>query len=443
MTKNPTYWNEQAETLSREQIHTMQSTGLRALLDHVMAGDNMYSRRLKAAGVNPADIRTPEDFTALVPLTSKDDLRDEMQRSGQAMPHLCVPRSDIRLAGPSAGTSGSSTYQAFTAEDLDINIEMIARLQWAGGFRPDDVLFLMTTPFAPWAHVAREAAKRIGINWIIFDDHVVGNIARYANTIENLRPTVMHCGLSTLRALTADPDQTSIGDCHHVIVSGAELGPEARLEFRERLGIEVTTMSGHGSDFNLFAAECDQHDGDHWIGEENVFVEIVDPDTGARVAAGEIGEMVITDFYRRATPHLRWRTEDLFVEKTGACACGRTGRRFTCLGRASNRVTAGGNHVHPYQVEASLARVATGRNKEFALVRHATDPGFLDLRIVDANRSEDGDPAAAGSIETSLAQDLGTRVQVKFVSGLSMVGYKTLRVIGPEMDPAADGTDKG
>ena len=443
MTKNPTYWNEQAETLSREQIHTMQSTGLRALLDHVMAGDNMYSRRLKAAGVNPSDIRTPEDFTALVPLTSKDDLRDEMQRSGQAMPHLCVPRSDIRLAGPSAGTSGSSTYQAFTAEDLDINIEMIARLQWSGGFRPDDVLFLMTTPFAPWAHIAREAAKRIGINWIIFDDHVVGNIARYANTIENLRPTVMHCGLSTLRALTADPDQTRLGDCHHVIVSGAELGPEARLEFRERLGIEVTTMSGHGSDFNLFAVECDQHDGDHWIGEENVFVEIVDPDTGAPVAAGEIGEMVITDFYRRATPHLRWRTEDLFVEKTGACACGRTGRRFTCLGRASNRVTAGGNHVHPYQVEASLARVATGRNKEFALVRHATDPGFLDLRIVDANRSENGDPAAAGSIETSLAQDLGTRVRVKFVSGLSMVGYKTLRVIGPEMDPAADGTDKG
>lgn len=433
--KPSSYWNEHAETLSRDHIHTMQATGLRALLDHVMAGDNMYSRRLKAAGVNPADIRTPEDFSALVPLTSKDDLRDEMQRTGQAMPHLCVPRSEIRLAGPSAGTSGSSTYQAFTAADLDTNIEMIARMQWAGGFRPDDVLFLMTTPFAPWAHIAREAAKKIGINWIIFDDHVAQNIARYTNTIRNLRPTVMHCGLSTLRSLTADPNQTSLGDCHHVIISGAELGPEARIDFRNRLGLEVTSISGHGSDFNLFAVECDQHDGDHWVGEENAFVEIVDPDTGVPVSEGEIGEMVITDFYRRATPHLRWRTEDLFVEKTGACACGRTGRRFTCLGRASNRVTAGGCHIHPYQVEASLARVMVGRNREFALIRHKDDPGFLDLRVVEATHTE-ADKAAAETIKTHLGQELGTRVRVRFVPKLPMVGYKTLRVIGPEMDPA-------
>ena len=34
------------------------------------------------------------------------------------------------LSGPSAGTSGRQTYQAFDAHDLDHNVELAARLRY-------------------------------------------------------------------------------------------------------------------------------------------------------------------------------------------------------------------------------------------------------------------------------------------------------------------------
>ena len=54
-----------------------------------------------------------------LPFTTKDDLRAAMDRHANALPHLCVPRETLVLAGPSAGTSGRQTYQAFDAQDLD------------------------------------------------------------------------------------------------------------------------------------------------------------------------------------------------------------------------------------------------------------------------------------------------------------------------------------
>jgi phenylacetate-CoA ligase len=424
-------WDAAAEGMAPEQRQALQLKGVQSLLAWVKARSPMQRERL--ARVDPAAVRTLADFAALVPLSTKDELRAAMDRVGSALPHLCVPREEIVLSGPSAGTSGRQTYQAFDAQDLDRNVELAARLFWCSGLRPGDVLQMLVTPFTPAADIFRLAAQRVGVKWIIRDNHEPAQVPRYVEVARALEPTFLQAGVATLRAMAqhaaATPERGPL-PYRRAILMGAALGPEARQQFRQTLAIEVTTLSGQGSDFNLFSTECQAHDGEHWHGEDMTLVEVIDPATGAPAREGAVGEMVITDFYRRATPHLRWRTEDMVRVHPGACPCGRTSRRFTLLDRLANRVPVRGSAIYPFQVESALSRSEDGRNIEFALVRRAVEPQTLEVRLLrPANLTADAGAAIARRLQQHLAAELDLPTQVSFHDDLPRVGYKTLRVI--------------
>ncbi|WP_418319750.1 phenylacetate--CoA ligase family protein [Piscinibacter sakaiensis] len=430
-------WDAAAEGLAPAARQALQLKGVQSLLAWVKARSPMQRERL--AQVDPADVRTLADFAALVPLSTKDDLRAAMDRIGSALPHLCVAREDIVLSGPSAGTSGRQTYQAFNAQDLDRNVELAARLFWCSGLRPNDVLQLLVTPFTPAADIFRLGAQRVGVKWIIRDNHEPTQVPRYVEVARSLEPTFLQAGVATLRAMAQHAAATPAGGAlphRRAILMGAALGPEARAQFRQSLGIEVTTLSGQGSDFNLFSTECEAHDGEHWHGEDMTLVEVIDPTSGAPVGEGDVGEMVITDYYRRATPHVRWRTEDMVRVHPGICRCGRTSRRFTLLDRLANRVPVRGTAVYPFQVEIALSRSEDGRNLEFALMRKADEPQKLEVRLLrPSTLTDDATGTAVGQrLQHHLDAELKLPTQVSFHDDLPRVGYKTLRVIDEPRD---------
>ena len=424
-------WDAAAEGMAPEARQALQLKGVQTLLAWGKSRSPMQRERL--AGVDPSAVRTLADFAALVPLSTKDDLRAAMDRVGSALPHLCVPREDLVLAGPSAGTSGRQTYQAFDAQDLDRNVELAARLFWCSGLRPGDVLQMLVTPFTPAADIFRLGAQRVGVKWIIRDNHEPTQVPRYVEVARSLKPSFLQAGVATLRAMAQHAAATPEGGplpYQRAILMGAALGPEARQQFKQSLGVEVTTLSGQGSDFNLFSTECEAHDGEHWHGEDMTLVEVVDPATGAPARDGEVGEMVITDFYRRATPHVRWRTEDMVRVHPGVCRCGRTSRRFTLLDRLANRVPVRGTAVYPFQVETALSRSEDGRNLEFALVRRAVEPQTLEVRLLrPATLADDAAAGVAQRLQAHLDAELKLPTQVSFHDDLPRVGYKTLRVL--------------
>lgn len=428
-------WDAAAEAMAHGARGALQLRGVQSLLAYLGERSPMYRERL--AGIDTRGVRSLADFAAAVPLTTKDDLRAAMDRHASALPHLCVPRETLVLAGPSAGTSGRQTYQAFDAQDLDRNVEMLARLYWCAGMRPDDVLHLLVTPFTPAADIFRLAAQRVGVRWIVRDNHEPAQAARYVDAARALAPSFLQAGVSTLRAmaqhartLPAAPAGGRVLPYRRAILMGAALGPEAREQFRAEQGIEVSTLSGQGSDFNLFSVECEAHDGEHWHGDDMTLVEVIDPATGRAAAEGAVGEMVITDFYRRATPHLRWRTEDMVRVHPGACRCGRTSRRFTLLDRVANRVPVRDTAVYPFQVETALSRSTDGRNLEFSLVRHATAPPTLEVRLLRPPALADPEArAVAQRLQGHLDAELGVPTHVGFHNDLPRVGYKTVRVI--------------
>ena len=434
MTPVRPYWSP-AETLAADEQAARRLAGVRELLDWLMQKSPFYGPRLRTAGVDPRALGSLRDFAEAVPLTTKQDLRDAMVEHGSALPHLCVPREQVVLAGPSAGTSGRQTYQAFTAEDVATNVEISARLFWCCGLRPGDVFHLLVTPFTPAAQIFRLAAARIGVSWIIQDDHEPGHVPRYVDVANPLEPTFLQAGVATLRAMAAHAAAVGtgtrrLGAYRSAILMGAALGAEARRDFREQLGIEAFTLSGQGSDFNLFSTQCEAHDGEHWHADDLTLVELIDPASGRPAAEGALGELVITDFYRRASPHLRWRTEDMYSLHTGPCACGRTTRRFTLHDRLANRVPVAGQSVFPFQIEESLSRSRDGRNLEFSLIRRKTETPELDLRLLKPPTLADEQTGKlAHSISAHLSRELGLPVLARFQDKLPYVGYKTVRVI--------------
>jgi phenylacetate-CoA ligase len=105
------------------------------------------------------------------------------------------------------------------------------------------------------------------------------------------------------------------------------------------------------------ASECVHKQGLH-INEDQFIPEIIDPDTGARLPDGEIGELVFSCVTKEALPLLRYRTRDRTRLVREPCACGRTTVRMEkVLGRTDDMIIVRGVNVFPSQIETVLLQI--------------------------------------------------------------------------------------
>jgi len=109
------------------------------------------------------------------------------------------------------------------------------------------------------------------------------------------------------------------------------------------------------ADLGTIAYETEAREG--LVIDEGVLVEIVRPGTGDPVAAGEVGEVVVTSLFNTDYPLIRFGTGDLSAVLPGTSPCGRTNLRIKgWMGRADQTTKVKGLFVHPAQVAAVIAR---------------------------------------------------------------------------------------
>jgi phenylacetate-coenzyme A ligase PaaK-like adenylate-forming protein len=86
------------------------------------------------------------------------------------------------------------------------------------------------------------------------------------------------------------------------------------------------------------AVDCRARSGGH-IREADLYVEIVDPDTGRPLPDGEQGELVFTTLTRTGMPLIRYRSGDLSRFIPEPCPCGTVLRRLAWVkGRRAGQV---------------------------------------------------------------------------------------------------------
>jgi phenylacetate-CoA ligase len=153
---------------------------------------------------------------------------------------------------------------------------------------------------------------------------------------------------------------------------------------------------------------------------EDVLLEIVRPGTGDPVAAGEVGEVVVTSFDEQR-PWLRLALGDLSAVVPGASPCGRTNTRIRgWLGRADQTTKIKGMFVRPEQVAELVRRHAEVRRARLVVAR-ANDADVMTLLVETPGAEPAGD---AAGLRERLAESLRALTklggQVEFVAAGSL-----------------------
>ncbi len=218
---------------------------------------------------------------------------------------------------------------------------------------------------------------------------------------------------------------------------GGEPWSEAmRREIENRLWISATDNYGLSEIIGPgVAGECQHKDGMH-IFEDAFLPEIIDPDTGAELPPGSVGELVLTTLTKEALPMIRYRTRDITSLDYSPCACGRTMVRMKkTMGRSDDMLIIRGINVFPSQIEEVLFSIENCEPHYQLVVSRAGTMDLLEVCIeVTENIFFDEmkmQRAFLEKVEKRIESVLGIGVTVKLVEPNSIPRHegKAERVI--------------
>ncbi len=426
------YWNEDIETMDYESMKALQSERLVRQVRHVYDHVPYYRKLMDEKGVSPDDIKGVDDLYKL-PFLSKADLRDNYPDG-----LLAVPKSECVRIHATSGTTGKRAIAFYTAKDIDIWDNCVARAITAAGGTKEDVV-----------HIAYGYGLFTGGLGLHGGSHKVGcltlplssgNTERQIQFMQDLKSTILCCTPSyaayigeTVADMGLSPDDLTL----KAGIFGAEpWTEEMRQSIEKSLGIKaydiygLTETSGPGVAF-----ECECQNGMH-INEDNFIAEIIDPDTGEVLPEGSKGELVFTSITKEAFPLLRYRTRDICILTRGKCACGRTLVKMTKpMGRSDDMLIIKGVNVFPSQIETVLLR-DFGATPNYQIIVDRV--GTTDTFEIKVELSDDmfGDTiktieALEKKLSADIQQILGIRAKISLVEPKSIPRSegKAVRVI--------------
>lgn len=370
------YWNKEAETLSRDELISIQTKRLIKTVNHVWSNSAFYRAKMDAAGVKPGDIRTGDDVR-LLPFLTKDDFRE-----GYPLNMLCVPRSMIREMHMSSGSTGVPVVMAYTEADLDQWANCMARCQVMAGLQPGDGIQIMPTfGLFNGGFGFYHGARKLGLFSVPASS---GNTARQIQLLRDFKVKGMGAVVSYAARIIEMLDEMNIElpDLKVGIFGAETFSDEMRKRVEARLNIKAFDIYGmtETGGVGTTGMDCEARCGLH-VWEDQYIVEIVDPETGKVLPDGELGEVVFTSLTREAIPVIRYRTRDLTrIVSREKCACGRTSLRIERIeGRCDDMLIVKGVNFFPKQVEQALMEIP-GVLPEYQIILE-NDHGVTSVRI--------------------------------------------------------------
>ena len=344
-------WNEAAETMPYEQIRELQGQRLVQCVQRMYGKVPYYTEKMKAAGIEPGDIKSIDDLTRL-PFTDKEDMRENYPYGTFA-----VPLDEIVRIHSSSGTTGKQKVVGYTQKDIEIWAECCARSLASTGITHRDIL-----------HVAygyglftgglglHYGAERMGATAIPVSS---GNTKRQIQILVDFKPTALACTPSY--ALHLADEMATYGVDKSMLslkvgIFGAEpWSVEMKQQIEDKLGLKAFDIYGLSETMGPgVSMSCEAGNRLH-IQSDHFIAEIVDPETGKPLAEGELGELVFSSVTKEGTPLLRYNTHDLTRLYYDRCECGRTTVRMDKVtGRADDMLIVRGVNVFPTQIESIL-----------------------------------------------------------------------------------------
>lgn len=367
------------ETASRAEIEKLQEQKLLEQLTRVIDRQPLLRDLWSKAGVKPGDIRSLADFRARAPFMDKDMIRawrDEHNDPFGGI--LACAASDVNSIGSSSGTTGDATLFAYRWH-VPGSWVFHPRQLWELSLRPGDYAVDFTINTRGFSF---EMYVDVGAIPLLVD-HDPSDLRRLLDLSRRYRPTFLFM-LSSPMILALEqleregvPVADAWSSYKAIVFGGEPLSPRLKTVC-ERWGMNIYQMTSLGDSGTAF--ECRERSGFHAF-EDFALIEAIDPETGAPVADGERGEMVVTNLVDPTAPLIRYRTGDLVRLATEPCACGRTHARYWVDGRAGDELTIDGRSIIPFDVWGAIESIEECSAGLFQLIRPQRQMDVLRLRV--------------------------------------------------------------
>ena len=322
-----------------------------------------------------------------------------------------MPIEDVVCVHGSSGTGGRPTLVPYTAADVDVWAQVMARaLGGAGATRRSLVHNAYGYGLFTGGLGVHHGAMRLGATVLPLSG---GMTERQVRLIADLKPDILTCTPSYAiflgEALGAPPPSLRAG------LFGAEPWTnEMRAQIEQLLGLRALDIYGLSEIIGPgVAAESLDSDGMLNVAEDHFFVEAIGAD-GQPVPDGTPGELVFTTLTKTGMPLLRYRSGDVAALAGPVPGAPRTLRRMSkLLGRTDDMLVVRGVNVFPTEIEAVL--LADGRvSPHYVVVEDRRVPARPELIVAVEPVSAAGNLAA--ELTGALRERLGITCVVRVLA---------------------------
>jgi phenylacetate-CoA ligase len=427
------FWNADAQTMDRGQLTELRETRLRDAVQRAIERPvPHFARKLREAGIeHPDDVTTLADLDA-VPVTVKQELRDSEAAYPPVGDYRATELRDNVKIGTSTGTTGTPTIALWTKHDLAVDCETGARMFWASGIRPGNIV---THAHPSYLYAGGPMQTMVYEHMGCLTIHVpppdTDELAEHGLRMwQRVTPDFPLMGFATAtfmsqaRKLGIDPAEAGLdfSKMPHLGGSGGALG----------------LMTAGAECFSYLGAPCHDGGGAH-LADDFTYVQALGED-GRSVPDGEWGRLVVTTF-GRDNFLLRYDLEEAVRLDSTPCGCGATSTRGWWGGRFADLITIQGRSFLLTDIERALGTVRAVRKGgvQYVVVRpaggaagrSADDAAPLRLRVEVGEGFDDGRDEVRTAIRRAFDAELGIRAEPEVLDRdtLPRAGFKTARVV--------------
>ncbi|WP_072680229.1 phenylacetate--CoA ligase family protein [Arcobacter sp. LA11] len=422
-----------AESYTRKRMQRVQLENIQETVKRVYSLVPFYKEKFDDLGINPKDIESLDDIRKL-PFTKKQDLRNNYPYG-----LFAVDMDEIVRIHSSSGTTGKPTVVGYTAKDMNIWSEVMARIFYMGGVNSSDILHnaigygLFTGGLG-----FHEAAQRMKVAVI---PSSTGFTSRQLLLMKDFKATV----LNTTPSFALHMAETAKKEGYNLkkdlqlkcgFYGGEPASKGLKDEIKDIWGIPFYEVYGLSEIIGPGVAGGCKHSDRLHINEDHFYPEILDPDTLEPVKEGERGELVLTTITKQGLPIIRYRTGDITSLDFTPCRCGRTTVKMeSVVGRSDDMIIVGGVNIFPSQIEHVLSNIeGVSLNYQIILDKKGyLDKLELDVELTDNMMSDSVNELQKlkAEIQKDILNNLYIHAEIKLVqpNSIQRSAGKAVRII--------------
>ena len=300
---------------THEQIEQRQRDCLKRIVLHHAQHAPYFKQRLESQGLRAEDVATLEGLKQLKPMTKRDIQQAERFHS-EGIPNNHLP---IRRSQTSGRTGEPVTILKTEVNNLWYCAQTAREHEWWG----QDYSWRLSSIRA--IHTDYEENDRWGSPLAVNSGPTQGiplkwNVQDQLEKLRAFQPEMLNIHAGVLQAMCAYWGQHGYDlNLKHIKNTGETLSQEVRQQVKEVTGVTVKDQYS-SSEVGLISMNCEHTDQQH-IQVETLLVEILN-EQGQACQPGELGRVVITDYYNTVSPMIRYDIGD-YARVGEPCQCGR------------------------------------------------------------------------------------------------------------------------